>query len=207
MLMLALTGGIASGKSVVAERLVELGAVLVDSDLLAREVVAPGSIGLARIIETFGAGVLAPDGSLDRKALGAIVFADGERRAQLNAITHPLIGERAEALIAAAAPDAVIVRDIPLFIESGADPRAFDLVITMTADIETRIRRMVERRGMTREEAIQRIEAQAPETARLAIADVVIRNDGDLVDTLHQVDELWASLPTTAQRRQRSPRA
>jgi dephospho-CoA kinase len=195
MLQIALTGGIASGKSVVAKRLVEHGAVLIDADTLAREVVRPGTPGLARIVETFGAGVLAADGTLDRPALAAIVFNDPLRRAELNAITHPLIAERSRELVAAAAPDAVVVHDIPLLVESTRDVGEFDLVVVVHAPVETRLRRMMADRGMTREEAQRRLDAQASDADRLALADVVIENDADLADTLRQVDELWAGLP------------
>lgn len=198
---MALTGGIASGKSLVANRLVELGATLVDADVLAREVVAPGTPGLARVAQTFGPGVISADGSLDRAALAAIVFSDPERRAELNAITHPLIAERSAAIIAAADPDAVVVRDIPLLAEIGGDTSPYDLVVVVHADVETRIRRMIEQRGMTREEAERRIAAQASDADRLALADVVIENDGDIADTLRQVNELWASLPSRPRRR------
>ena len=196
MYLIALTGGIASGKSVVSKRLAELGAVLVDADVLAREVVEPGTKGLAAIAETFGPAVVTPDGSLDRAALGAIIFSDPEARAALNAITHPAIWRRARELFdAAQAQDehAVVVYDVPLLVEASADrPMRFDLVVVIHADIETRIRRLVELRGMTREEATHRLNSQATDTERLAIADVVIDNSGDLADTMRQTDELWA---------------
>lgn len=203
MLTIALTGGIASGKSVVARRLVEHGAVLIDADALARDVVRPGTPGLARIVETFGEEVLAPDGALDRAALAEIVFGDPQRRAELNAITHPLIAERSRELVAAAAPDAVVVHDIPLLAEGTRDIDGFDLVVVVQAPVETRLRRMMTDRGMTREQAQQRIAAQASDADRLALADVVIENDGDLADALRQVDELWASLPSLPGRRHR----
>lgn len=203
MLTIALTGGIASGKSVVARRLVEHGAVLIDADALARDVVRPGTPGLARIVETFGEEVLAPDGALDRAALAEIVFGDPQRRAELNAITHPLIAERSRELVAAAAPDAVVVHDIPLLAEGTRDIDGFDLVVVVQAPVETRLRRMMTDRGMTREQAQQRIAAQASDADRLALADVVIENDGDLADALRQVDELWASLPSLPRRRHR----
>lgn len=203
MLTIALTGGIASGKSVVARRLVEHGAVLIDADALARDVVRPGTPGLARIVETFGEEVLAPDGALDRAGLAEIVFGDPQRRAELNAITHPLIAERSRELAAAAAPDAVVVHDIPLLAEGTRDIDGFDLVVVVQAPVETRLRRMMTDRGMTREQAQQRIAAQASDADRLALADVVIENDGDLADALRQVDELWASLPSLPGRRHR----
>jgi dephospho-CoA kinase len=195
MFQIALTGGIASGKSVVGRRLVEHGAVLIDADTLARDVVRPGTPGLARIVETFGPGVLATDGSLDRPALAAIVFSDPQRRAELNAITHPLIAERSRELVSAAAPEAVVVHDIPLLAEGTRGVKGFDLVVVVHAPVETRLRRMMTDRGMTREEAQRRIDAQASDADRLALADVVIENDGPVSETLRQVDELWASLP------------
>ena len=198
---MALTGGIASGKSTVARRLAELGAVVVDADVIAREVVEPGTPGLARIAEEFGPGVIAPDGTLDRAALGAIIFGDEGARATLNAITHPAVGERSRALFAealAADPDAVVVYDVPLLVNERGEGRAdeFDRVIVVSADEETRVRRLVELRGLDEAEARRRVGAQAPESARLAIADIVIDANGTLDQTLAQVDEAWASLRT-----------
>jgi dephospho-CoA kinase len=205
MKLIGLTGGIASGKSTVAARLVELGAVLVDADVLAREVVEPGTSGLAEIERVFGTTVIAPDGSLNRPALGAIIFADEDKRAQLNAITHPAIWKRAIELFDAAAaddPDVVIVYDVPLLAEAAADrPMEFDLVVVVQADIETRIDRLVHLRGMSRAEAEGRVRAQASDADRLRFADVVIDSAGTLEETLEQVDSLWAELPArTAQR-------
>lgn len=203
MVLIGLTGGIASGKSVVSSRLRELGAVVVDADVLAREVVEPGTPALARIAEEFGPGVIAADGSLDRAALGSIVFTDADARARLNAITHPAVWERAQELFDAATrvdPRAVIVYDVPLLAEGrGARPMTFDVVVVVDAPIDTRIARMVEHRGMTREEALHRIGAQASDAERLAIADVVIDNSGDLSDTLAQVDALWARVSPSAE--------
>lgn len=201
---MALTGGIASGKSLVAQRLRELGAVIVDADVLAREVVAPGTPGLARIAERFGPGVIAADGSLDRAALGAIVFSDPDARRALEAITHPLIGERGRELIARAPRDAVVVRDIPLFVETSADASQYDLVVVVHAELETRIARLAEHRGMSRDDALRRIQSQATEQQRLAVADLVIDNDGDLEQTLAQVDELWQRASAAARSEQRS---
>lgn len=193
---MGLTGGIASGKSVVASRLGELGAVVVDADQVAREVVEPGTPGLARIAEEFGPDVLAADGSLDRSALGSIVFQDPEKRLALNEITHPAVMERSRALFAAAGaadPHAIVVYDVPLLAE-GARAEEFDVIVVTHAATETRIRRMIELRGMTREEALHRINSQATDTERLAIADVVIDTDQDLEFTVQQVDALWESL-------------
>jgi len=198
MILIALTGGIASGKSVVARRLAELGAVHVDADVLAREVVEPGTPGLARIAEEFGSGVIAADGTLDRAALGAIVFSQPERRLALNAITHPAVWSRAIELFDAASaadPDAVVVYDVPLLVEASADrPISFDLVVVVHASTPTRMQRLIDLRGMTREEATHRLNSQASDAERLAIADVVIDSDGELQQTLDQVDALWAKV-------------
>lgn len=198
MQLIALTGGIAAGKSLVAARLRELGAVLVDADVLAREAVAPGSPGLAKVVEAFGPEVLAPDGSLDRPRLGSIVFGDPDRLAALNAIVHPEVrrlGAEAVARAAAADPDAIVVYDIPLLAETRATrDDAFERVIVVTADEETRVRRMTTLRGMTESEARARIAAQASEEDRARIGTDFIRNDGDVADALRQVDELWRSL-------------
>jgi dephospho-CoA kinase len=196
MLLVALTGGIASGKSTVARRLGELGAVVVDADRVARDVVAPGEPALAAIADTFGADVIAADGSLDRAALGAIVFSDPEGRQRLNAITHPAVLERSHALFAAAAaadPDAIVVYDIPLLVESGR-AHEFDLVVVVQAAAETRVARLIELRGMTRDEAQHRLNSQATDSERLAIADVVIDADGTVAETLAQADALWENL-------------
>ncbi|MGN6272844.1 MAG: dephospho-CoA kinase [Protaetiibacter sp.] len=198
-MLVALTGGIASGKSTVARRLEELGAVVVDADRVAREVVEPGTPALARIAEVFGSGVIAADGTLDRAALGAIVFGDDDARRTLNAITHPAVGERSRALFAAAQsadPDAVVVYDVPLLVDEHGNGRAgeFDRVIVVSADEETRVRRLMHLRGMDEGEARRRIASQAPEAARRAIADDVIDANGTLAQTLAQVDALWVRL-------------
>lgn len=202
MYLIGLTGGIASGKSAVAGRLAEHGAVVVDADVLAREVVEPGTEGLAEIGRQFGPGVIAPDGSLDRAALGAIVFPDPQKRALLNSITHPAIWARAKQLFDLAQqrdPHAVVVYDVPLLAEASGDrPMRFDLVVVVHADMEERIRRLVELRGMSREEALHRLNSQASDTERLAIADVVIDSNGTLDDTLRQADELWAMAAASA---------
>ncbi|MFT4284445.1 MAG: dephospho-CoA kinase [Protaetiibacter sp.] len=198
-MLVALTGGIASGKSTVARRLAELGAVVVDADVIAREVVEPGTPALARIAEEFGPAVIAADGSLDRGALGAIVFGDERARATLNAITHPAVGERSRELFAAAHaadPDAIVVYDVPLLVNERGEGRAdeFDRVVAVSADEETRVRRLVELRGMDEDEARRRIASQAPESARLAIAHDVIDASGTLEETIAQVDALWSTL-------------
>lgn len=202
MYLIGLTGGIASGKSVVAKRLAEHGAVRVDADALAREVVAPGTDGLAAIAREFGVGVLAPDGSLDRPALGSIVFSDPQKRALLNSITHPAVWKRAQQLFDDARrrdPHAVVVYDVPLLVEASENrPITFDLVVVVHASTNERIRRLMELRGMTREEAVHRLNSQASDTERLAIADIVIDSDGTLEETLHQTDELWAMAAASA---------
>jgi dephospho-CoA kinase len=188
-----LTGGIASGKSTVAQLLVALGAVLIDGDALAREVVARGTPGLAQVVEEFGAELLTPGGDLDRAALGRIVFADEAARRRLEAITHPLIFEKYAELEAAAAPDALVVHDIPLLAESGrAD--TFDEVIVVDAPAELQVERMVRERGWTRDEAESRIAAQASREDRLAIATIVIDNTGTLDDLRAQVEQVYADL-------------
>jgi dephospho-CoA kinase len=198
MKLIGLTGGIASGKSTVAKRLVEHGAVLVDADVLAREVVEPGTPGLAEIERIFGPSVISPDGSLNRSALGAIVFADGQKREALNGITHPAIWKRGNELFAAAKaenPHVVVVYDVPLLAEAAADrPMKFDLVVVVQADTDKRIDRMVELRGMSRSEAEGRVRAQASDADRLTFADVVIDGNGTLEHTLKQADALWAEL-------------
>jgi dephospho-CoA kinase len=189
VLRVGLTGGIGSGKSTVACRLVARGAVLVDSDVLAREVVAPGTTGLAEVAATFGDGVLDAARALDRSALAAIVFDDPAARERLNAIVHPRVRERSAELIAAAPGDAVVVQDIPLLVETGAAP-SFPLVVVVHTDPEERVRRLV-RRGMPETDARARIAAQASDTARRAAADVLLSNDGDERDLEAAVDALW----------------
>lgn len=195
MFLIGLTGGIASGKSTVAARLAEHGAVRVDADVIAREVVEPGTEGLAAIEREFGASVISADGTLNRPALGAIIFADEERRATLNAITHPAVWRRAKELFAAAEaanPSAVVVYDVPLLVEAKANrPIQFDLVVVVDASRETRLSRLVELRGLSPEEAAQRLNSQASDAERLAIADVVIDSNGSLEQTIRQTDELW----------------
>jgi dephospho-CoA kinase len=198
MRLIGLTGGIASGKSVVGARLKELGAVHVDADVLAREVVEPGEEALAAIEREFGASVISADGTLNRPALGAIIFSDPAKREALNAITHPAIWKRAEQLFGeavAADPDAIIVYDVPLLVEASDDrPIRFDTIVVTHAEASVRASRLRELRGLTDDEAAKRIASQASDEERLAIADVVIDTNGTLDETLEQVDELWASL-------------
>jgi dephospho-CoA kinase len=193
MYLIGLTGGIASGKSLVSSRLAELGATIVDADVLAREVVEPGTDGLAQIARHFGPEVLLADGTLNRPALGAIIFADPEQREKLNSITHPAVWRRARELFEQAAADEVVVYDVPLLVE-GAKGRQldFDLIVVVDASAETRLQRLIQLRGMTREEAGHRLNSQASDAERLAVADVVIDNNGTVEATLEQVDALWA---------------
>jgi dephospho-CoA kinase len=190
VLRTGLTGGIGAGKSTVAVRLRELGATIVDADRIAREVVEPGTPGLAAVVEAFGPELLRPDGALDRPALGRVVFGDQEKLARLNGILHPLIGERTAALVAAAPPDAVLVHDVPLLAENHLEG-AFQLVVVVWAPEQERIRRLVDDRGMTSQEARSRIRAQASDEQRRAIADVWIDNSGSREDTLAQVEACW----------------
>ncbi|CAM5275220.1 Dephospho-CoA kinase OS=Streptomyces tendae OX=1932 GN=coaE PE=3 SV=1 [Streptomyces tendae] len=193
MLKVGLTGGIGAGKSEVSRLLVEHGAVLIDADRIAREVVAPGTPGLAAVVEAFGEGVLARDGSLDRPKLGSIVFADPERLAVLNGIVHPLVGERSRALEEAAAEDAVVVHDVPLLTENGLAP-LYDLVVVVDADPGTQLDRLVRLRGMTEQDARARMAAQATREQRREIADVVVDNDVPLEELRRRVAEVWAEL-------------
>jgi dephospho-CoA kinase len=193
VLRVGLTGGIASGKSEVSRRLVELGAVLVDADVLAREAVERGSEGLAEIVRAFGPEVLTDDGALNRAALGSIVFADPERRATLNSIVHPLVRARAAEIVASAPEDAVVVQDIPLLVETGQAAN-FDVVVVVDAPDEVRIQRLGERSGLSPEEAAARIAAQATREERLAVADYVVENAGTLAELRDAVDRLWSNV-------------
>ncbi len=188
--MVGLTGGIGAGKSAVATRLAGHGAVIVDADQLAREVVDVGTPGLAAVVAEFGSDVLAADGSLDRSRLGALVFADAAARARLNAIVHPLVARRGAEIAAAAPAGAVVVHDVPLLVENGL-ASAYDVVVVVLAPEEVRIRRLGQTRGMSPEQARERMAAQATDQQRRAVADVILDNSGTL-DRLHdQVDALW----------------
>jgi dephospho-CoA kinase len=188
-----LTGGIGSGKSAVSARLAELGAVVIDADVLAREVVEPGTAGLAAVAEAFGPQVLAADGSLDRAALGAVVFADPASRARLNAILHPLVRAAASAIESATPTGAVVVHDIPLLVETG-QAASFDLVVVVDAPDDVRVARLVADRGMDEADVRSRIAAQATRADRLAAAGVVLDNSGTPEDLRAQVDLLWRRL-------------
>ncbi|KIF73986.1 dephospho-CoA kinase [Streptomyces sp. 150FB] len=197
MLRLGLTGGIGSGKSEVARLLSSYGAVLIDSDRIAREVVEPGTPGLAAVVAEFGPGVLTADGALDRPKLGGIVFGDPGRLKALNAIVHPLVRARSAELEAGAGQDAIVVHDVPLLVENGMTG-LFDLVLVVDASSETRLDRLVKRRGMERDEALARMAAQADRDERLAAADLVIANDGPLEKLKPQVNEVWRELTARA---------
>ena len=190
MRTVGLTGGIGSGKSAVARRLSALGAVVVDADRIAREVLEPGTPGLAAVVEAFGEQMLHADGSLDRAALGALVFADPEQRERLNSIVHPLVAARAEQLMSATPPDGVVVYDVPLLVETGQAAR-YDLVVVVEAPLQARIDRLARDRGMREEEVRNRIAAQASDEQRREVADVVIVNDGTLDELAERVDALW----------------
>jgi dephospho-CoA kinase len=191
MLRVGLTGGIGSGKTTVAGRLAEHGATVIDSDRIAREVVEPGTDGLAEIVATFGSAVLAPDGSLHRAALAGVVFADPDARAKLNAIVHPLVGARSAELTAAAAPDAIVVYDVPLLVENGM-AALYHVVLVVDTPIEQRVVRLVAQRGMVEADVRARIAAQADETRRRAAADVWLDNSGDRERIVADVDALWS---------------
>lgn len=190
MLKIGLTGGIGSGKSAVARLLADHGAVVVDADALAREVVEPGTPGLRRIVEEFGPDVLSADGRLDRGRLAELVFADQDARERLNAIVHPLVGRRAEQILSGLPDDAVVVHDVPLLTENGLAPN-YDLVMVVEASEPTRIARLVRDRGMAEEAVRARIAAQASDEQRRAVADVVVVNDGSRAELAAAVDQVW----------------
>ncbi|MER7518721.1 dephospho-CoA kinase [Streptomyces sp. NPDC126499] len=193
MLKVGLTGGIGAGKSEVSRLLVSYGAVLIDADRIAREVVEPGTPGLAAVVAEFGPEILDAGGALDRPKLGAIVFADPERLAALNAIVHPLVGTRSAELEAEAGPDDVVVHDVPLLTENGLAP-LYDLVVVVDASPETQLDRLVRLRGMTESEARARMAAQATRAQRRAVADLVVDNDGPLEALEPQVRKIWEEL-------------
>lgn len=198
MLRVALTGGIASGKSLVAAELAARGAVIIDADVLAREVVEPGTPALAAIIDKFGPQIMR-DGKLDRSQLGAIVFADPDARRDLERIVHPAVRARAAELERAADPDAVVVHVIPLLVETGQQ-EDFDVVVTIDVDHETQIQRLIARNGFSRAEAAARVDAQASSEERRTAADVVVDNNGNLDDLREQIAALWGVLTSAATR-------
>lgn len=200
MLNVGLTGGIGAGKSEVTRRFAALGAKIIDADAIAREVVEPGTPGLVAVIEEFGPGVRADDGSLDREAVAAIVFGDDEARARLNAIVHPLIGERVFAKLAeyeAEDPNGILINDVPLIAEAGVAER-YSVIVVVDAPVETQLDRLVRLRGMAPEAAQARIDVQASRDQRLALATYVITNDGDLHSLEQQVDRVWSELKLVA---------
>ncbi|MEV5829936.1 dephospho-CoA kinase [Spirillospora sp. NPDC052242] len=199
MLKVGLTGGIGSGKSEVSARLSGHGAVVIDADRIAREVVEPGTPGLAAVVREFGDGVLLPSGGLDRAKVGSIVFHDADRLAALNAIVHPLVGERMQELMDAAPADAVVVYDVPLLVENGLKGM-YDVVVVVDAPEEAQLDRLTSRRGMTEADARARMANQASRDERRAVADHVIDNSGDLEKLHAQVDALWETLAARAAR-------
>lgn len=190
VLRIGLTGGIGSGKSTVSALLAGHGAVVVDADRIAREVVEPGTPGLAAVVDAFGRQILTPDGALDRAAVATVVFADPEARRTLDGIVHPLVRARGRELEAAAPPGSVVVHDVPLLVETG-QASSYDLVLVVLADVETRVARLVQR-GLTAEDARSRIAVQATDEQRRAVADVVLDNSGTLEALAAQVDRFWA---------------
>ncbi|MEO6956879.1 MAG: dephospho-CoA kinase [Antricoccus sp.] len=190
MLNIGLTGGIGAGKSAVSSLIGDLGARIVDADQIAREVVAPGTPALAQIVQVFGAHILDPAGALDRPGLARLIFGDDQARQQLNAIVHPKVRERSAQIVVDAAQDAIVVHDIPLLAE-GTMAATFHLVLVVHAPLAVRLERLAQSRGMTEAEAMARIESQASDAQRAAIADVLIDNGGSRPDLEHSVQQIW----------------
>jgi dephospho-CoA kinase len=193
MLRIGLTGGIGAGKSALSATFAECGGIIVDGDVIAREVVQPGTEGLASLVEAFGDGILLPDGSLDRPALAAKAFRDDDARGVLNGIVHPLVAKRRAEIIAAVANssrDVVVIEDIPLLVESGMAP-LFPLVVVVHADVELRVRRLVEQRGMSEEDARARIAAQADDEQRRTVADIWLDNSDSQADLVQRARDVW----------------
>jgi dephospho-CoA kinase len=197
VLRVGLTGGIASGKTAVSDALGERGAVVIDADVLARQVVEPGTPGLAAVVERFGTDVLTDDGRLNREALGRLVFADPGARRDLEAIVHPAVRARAAALEAAASADSVVVHVIPLLVETGQQDD-YDVLVVVDVDPDRQLERLLLRNGLDADAANARIAAQATRAARLAVADIVLDNDSDPAGLLDQVDRLWRDLRARA---------
>ena len=189
MLRIGLTGGIGAGKSTVSATFAECGGIIVDGDVIAREVVEPGTEGLTQLVDAFGEDILLPDGALNRPALAAKAFVDDEQRAKLNGIVHPQVARRRQEIIDAVHDDAVVVEDIPLLVETGMAP-LFPLVVVVTAEEETRVERLI-KRGMDEADARARIKAQAPEEQRRAIADVLLDNSGSQGALVEAARDLW----------------
>lgn len=190
MLRIGLTGGIGAGKSALSSTFAKCGAVIVDGDVIAREVVEPGTEGLAALVDAFGSDILLPDGALNRPALAAKAFRDDEARGVLNGIVHPLVGKRRAEIIASVAADSVVVEDIPLLVESGMAP-LFPLVVIVHADVEVRLRRLVDQRGMSEEDARARIAAQASDEQRRAVADIWLDNSGTQEELVERARDVW----------------
>jgi dephospho-CoA kinase len=193
VIRVGLTGGIGAGKSEVSRRLAVQGAIIIDADAIAREVVAPGTPGLDQVIAAFGPHLLRADGTLDRERLGEIVFADPAKLERLNAIVHPLVGKRMAELETSADPDAIVVHDVPLIAENGL-ASAYDVVVVVDTSPLSQLDRLVKVRGMSKEQAQARMAAQATREQRLAIADFVVDNSGSLAELDRQVGDLWAEL-------------
>lgn len=192
-----LTGGVGSGKSTVAARFAEHGALVIDADAIAREVLERGSDGLAAVVERFGADLLTADGNLDRPALATVVFADDDSRRALNAIVHPRVGERVATLVDEATDDAIVVYDVPLLVETNPTGEGFDLVVVVEAPLQTRLARL-EGRGMAENDARARIATQATDDQRRAAADEVVANDGTLDELHRRVDAVWERIEAAA---------
>ncbi|WP_198156421.1 dephospho-CoA kinase [Thermobifida cellulosilytica] len=197
MLTVGLTGGIGSGKSSVARRLAEYGALVIDADAVAREVVEPGTPALAEIVAEFGEQVLTPDGRLDRPKLGAIVFADEAKLARLNEIVHPRVGQRTQELMERAGEGTIVVYDVPLLVENGLADR-YDVVVVVDVPVETQVERVVANRGMPADQVRARIRAQADREQRRAVADIVIDNSGTEQELDARVAEVWQELQRRA---------
>lgn len=197
MFLVGLTGGIAAGKSTVAKRWLQHGAIEIDADELAREVVEPGSVGLNRIVETFGAELLNEDGSLNRAKLSGLVFGKPEALEQLNSIVHPLVKARSRELIANAPSDAIVIYNVPLLVEASVD-HSFDFVVTVEAPEDKQIERLVQNRGMTREAALARIRAQATPVERANVADRILSSNQSIDLLLKDADALFREIETLA---------
>jgi dephospho-CoA kinase len=193
VLRVGLTGGIGAGKSEVSRRLAAQGAVVIDADAIAREVVEPGTPGLAAVIAEFGVDLLRSDGSLDRDRLGEVVFADPARLERLNRIVHPLVAERMAELENAAGQDSIVVHDVPLLAENNLS-RGYDLVVVVDAPEQFQLERLLRQRRMTEEQARARMAAQASREKRLAVADLVVDNSSSLAELNRQVGDLWTEL-------------
>ena len=193
MYLIGLTGGIAAGKSTVAKRWAEHGALEIDADQVARDVVEPGTVGLGRVVEAFGSDVLTADGELDRKQLAMQIFSDAGKRELLNSILHPLIKERTRQLLSELPAESIVVYNVPLLVEAAVD-HPFDLVVTVEAPEEEQLRRLVETRGLTESEARSRISAQAKPIERAARADRILNSNQDINLLLRDTDALWREI-------------